>query len=87
MLAVAGYVGGFGRPARWTALLAAVLMAAAAFSFFIYFERANTSFFNRAVSAADLPAELTRWASWHWGRTAASLGALCAALLSFARVG
>src|SRR5882724_2414577 len=22
---------------------------------------------NRAVSAADLPAELTRWASWHWG--------------------
>jgi hypothetical protein len=76
-----------GRPGRWTALLAAVLMAAAAFSFFIYFERANTSFFNRAVNAADLPAELTRWASWHWGRTAASLGALGAALLSFARFG
>src|SRR2546428_5389953 len=60
-----------GRPGRWTALLAAVLMAGAAFSFFVYFERANASFFNRAVSAADLPVELTRWASWHWARTAA----------------
>ena len=72
---------------RWTALVAAVLMAAAAFSFFIYFERANTSFFDRAVSEADLPAELTRWTSWHWARTVASLGALGAALLSLARVG
>ena len=51
-----------GRPGRWTALLAAVLVAAAAFSFFIYFGRANTSFSNRAVSAAELLAELTRWA-------------------------
>ena len=48
---------------------------------------ANTSFFDRAVSEADLPAELTRWTSWHRARTAASLGALGAALLSLARVG
>jgi len=76
-----------GRPGRWTALLAALLMVVAVSSFFVYFERANTSFFNRTVSAGDLPEELTRWASWHWARTGASLGALGAAVLSLARVG
>jgi hypothetical protein len=74
-----------GHPGRWTAVVAALSMIAAALSFPLYFERANASFSNRTVSAADLPAELTRWAAWHWARTAASLGALAAALLSLSR--
>lgn len=76
-----------GQPGRWTAVAAAALMAVAASSFFVYFKRANESFARGGSSEADLPAELTRWASWHRSRTAVSLGALAAALLSLARIG
>jgi hypothetical protein len=75
------------RSGRWTALTAAVLMVVAALSFFVYFKSANSSFVTAGMSAADLAVELARWARWHWGRTAVSLAALGAALLSLARVG
>jgi len=89
LLAIAAALAGLwaGQPGRWTALVAAVLMVVAASSFFVYFERANASFSGRTSSAADLPEELTRWARWHWARTAVALGALTAALLSLARIG
>ena len=69
-----------GHPGRWRALLAAAFMLSAVATFFLYFARANASF--TAASTANLPAELHRWAQWHWGRTGLSLGALAAALLS-----
>jgi uncharacterized membrane protein len=74
-----------GRPGRWAAVAAAVLMLLAVSSFFVYFERANESFAARSLSAAELPAELARWATWHGARTVVSLAALAAALLSVAR--
>ena len=74
-----------GRPGRWSSLVAALLMIAAAASFFVYFKSANASFANRTLSAAGLPAELARWGAWHWARTVVSLGAFAAALLSLAR--
>jgi Domain of unknown function (DUF1772) len=74
-----------GRPGRWAALVAAILMVVAASTFFVYFERANASFHHREVTAADLPAQLARWAKWHWARTAISFGALAAALVSLVR--
>ncbi len=89
LLAIAAAVAALwaGVPGRWTALVAAALMAAAAVSFPVYFERANASFAGRTLSVADLPAELRRWANWHGARTIASLGALAAAVLSLADVG
>jgi len=76
-----------GHPGRWAAAVAAALMLLAVSSFFVYFGRANASFAAGAVRAADLPAELARWAAWHWVRTGLSLGALASALLSLRRVG
>jgi hypothetical protein len=71
-------------PLTWLAGLLALLAVS---SFFVYFGRANASFAAGAVRAADLPAELARWAAWHWVRTGLSLGALASALLSLRRVG
>jgi Domain of unknown function (DUF1772) len=71
-----------GHPGRWPALAAAVLMALAAASFFVYFERANATFASRTVGEGELAAELRRWAAWHWARTVVSLVALAAALAS-----
>ena len=70
---------------RWFALVAAVLVVAVVLMFSLYFHQANASFAAATIGAQDLPAELDRWARWHWARTALSLGALAAALLSLRR--
>jgi hypothetical protein len=72
---------------RWGALLAAMLSAAFVLTFPLYFQRANASFAAATVAADELPAELLRWATWHWARTALGVAALTAALLSLRRVG
>jgi len=76
-----------GQPGRWAALAAAALMVLAVASFFAYFGRANASFSSATVKVTDLPAELARWATWHWVRTGLSVGALLAALQALRRSG
>ncbi|MEM7548036.1 MAG: hypothetical protein AAF363_00065 [Bacteroidota bacterium] len=37
-------------------------------SYFLYFKKANRSFFNRSISDEALPSALKKWGVWHWGR-------------------
>lgn len=73
------------RAGRWLALLAAVLSFVAVATFFLYFGQANANFSSASIEASQLPAELTRWATWHWLRTAISCAAFAAALLSLVK--
>ena len=76
-----------GHPSRWLALLAATLLVAVVSTFYLYFQKANASFAPASLSIAEVGAELTRWAAWHWWRTGLSLAALAVALLSLWHVG
>lgn len=76
-----------GSPGRVGALVAAGLIVVVVSTFFVYFGRANTSFAEASLKEADLPAELARWATWHWARTGLSLAALAAAVDSIRRLG
>lgn len=70
------------RPLSSASAVAAVLALVILSTYFLYFQRANASFAEASISHAALPAELTRWASWHWFRTAVGLVALASALLA-----
>jgi len=74
-------------PGRWPAVGAAGLMIVAVLMFPAYFQQANARFAAAITPPADLPAELARWATWHWVRTAIAGGALVAALLALRRGG
>lgn len=69
-----------GHPRRWPAGVAAVLSVVVVSTFFLYFQEANASFAAATIGAEDVPAELGRWARWHWLRTGVSLVAFAAAL-------
>jgi hypothetical protein len=71
-------------PGRWSAALAAALALATLSMFFVYFRDANARFSAASVPAPELPAELARWARWHWTRTGLSLAALGAGMLALA---
>lgn len=71
-----------GHSGRWLALVAAALSAVVVSTYFVYFQRVNAGFAAATIGAEVLPAELGRWSSWHWLRTALSGAALAAALLS-----
>ena len=67
-----------GHPRRWAAVIAATLAITAIAMFFLYFEHANSTFSAASLSPTALPAELTRWATWHWTRTALAAAAVIA---------
>jgi hypothetical protein len=69
------------RPARRWFVGAALLALAVLASFPIYFRDVNASFETGAIGVDRLPAELGRWAAWHWGRTMLGLLAFALALL------
>lgn len=71
-----------GHPGRWAAATAAVLSIVVVTTFFVYFQGANARFAAASIRAEDIPAELARWAAWHWWRTGFSVAALAAALRS-----
>ena len=64
---------------RRAAAVAAGLSVVAMSMFFVYFRAANASF---SAGTAELPAELARWAAWHWARTGLSVAALAAAVIA-----
>jgi len=71
-----------GHPLTSASVVAAVLALVILSTYVLYFRRANASFADGSITPAALPAELARWASWHWFRTAIGLVALAAALLA-----
>ena len=68
---------------RSTASVAAAALSLVMLStYFLYFQRANASFATASITPEALPAELGRWAAWHWFRTVVGFAALGAALLA-----
>ena len=65
--------------ARWL-VVAAVLAAAVAAVYPLYFTSANAALAGGALGASEITAELQRWRIWHWVRTAAGVLAFLAAL-------
>lgn len=63
-------------------VVAAALALVVLSTYPLYFQRANASFAAASISHQDLPAELARWAGWHWFRTVVGLVALASALLA-----
>lgn len=70
------------RPLTWASVVAAVLTLLILSTYGLYFRRANASFADASLTHEALPAELARWAAWHWFRTIIGLVALAAALLA-----
>lgn len=53
-------------------------------TYFLYFEKANNSFVDRALCDEELSLELDRWGAWHWGRIFFELIAFVCALVLLA---
>jgi hypothetical protein len=70
------------RPMSSASVVAAVLSLVILSTYGLYFKRANASFADASITPEALPAELARWAAWHWFRTVIGLVALAAALLA-----
>jgi hypothetical protein len=70
------------RPLRFASVVAAALALVILSTYALYFQRANASFAAASIPHQALPAELARWASWHWFRTVVGLVALASALLA-----
>jgi hypothetical protein len=63
-------------------VVAAVLALVILSTYGLYFRRANASFAEASITHEALPAELARWASWHWFRTTIGLVALAISLVA-----
>jgi hypothetical protein len=70
------------RSPSYASVVAAVLALVILSTYGLYFRRANASFAEGSVTYEALPAELARWAAWHWFRTIVGLLALASALLA-----
>ena len=70
------------RPLSSVSVVAAVLALVILSTYGLYFRRANASFAEASITHEALPAELARWAAWHWFRTAIGLVALASSLLA-----
>jgi hypothetical protein len=70
------------RPSSAAAAATAALSLVILSTYFLYFQRANASFAAASIPHEALPAELARWAAWHWFRTVVGFAALASALLA-----
>ena len=61
-------------------VVAALFTLAVLGMFPLYFQEVNASFEAATIAPGDVPAELARWAAWHWVRTAMALAAFASAL-------
>jgi hypothetical protein len=64
------------------AMAAAVLACSLVAIYLLYFKSANDAFMRHAVSAADLPNTLARWATWHRARVLVCLAAFGLSLVT-----
>ena len=67
---------------RWFFVVAAVLMVGIVLMFPLYFQGANASFSAASLAPDPLAAELTRWGSLHWVRTALAFVAFALAVFA-----
>jgi len=81
-VALAGAATLSAHPVRGIAVLCAGIGLAILAGFFAYFKDANARFAAGTIPVAELPAELVRWARWHWARTLLALVAFAAVLAS-----
>ncbi|MET0335772.1 MAG: hypothetical protein ABW190_16005 [Rhizobacter sp.] len=70
------------RPLASASVVAGAISLVILSTYGLYFRRANASFAEASITHEALPAELARWAAWHWFRTAIGLVALAASLLA-----
>ena len=70
------------RPHSTAAVATAALSLVILSTYFLHFQRANASFAAAGIPHDALPAELARWAAWHWFRTLVGFAALASALLA-----
>lgn len=63
---------------------AAILALGVLLAFPLYFQKANSSFERASLAEDELPAELRRWAQWHWVRTVLATAAFGVSLLAIA---
>lgn len=61
---------------------AAGLSIAVLVLFFVYFQAVNSSFVAGTIALDAVPAELSRWGTWQWVRTACGTGAFVAGALA-----
>ena len=67
---------------RSPSFVAAALLTVGVLAVFpLYFQDVNASFEKATIAPGDVPAELGRWAEWHWTRTALAIAAFAAAVL------
>ena len=62
--------------------VAATLTVSVLAAFPLYFRRVNASFAEGTIPAERVPAELGRWARWHWFRVALAIGGFATAVLA-----
>jgi hypothetical protein len=65
-------------------VLASMLSLLVLLSFPLYFQRVNASFAAATIPPDEVPAELARWARWHWVRVALGTGAFLASIAAAA---
>ncbi|MEL6674391.1 MAG: hypothetical protein AAFR61_19440 [Bacteroidota bacterium] len=53
---------------QWLSFVLAGSSIAFFSTFFLYFKKANQGFTDRSIPDEALPAELSNWGHWHWGR-------------------
>jgi hypothetical protein len=71
------------RPGAMMAVVSAALIAAVIVMYFVHFRGTNARFFAGTVPADAVAGELSRWAAWHWVRTALGIGAFAAGLAAW----
>lgn len=73
---------GYGRrPGRSLLIVSAVLTLAVLAAFPLYFQDVNARFAAGTIARDSVATELTRWAWWHWLRTAIGASAFVVAIL------
>lgn len=73
---------GVAAPRSLSAIAAATLTCSLVAIYLLFFKAANEAFERKAVPAADLPAALARWASWHRARVLVCLTAFGLSLVT-----
>ncbi len=68
-------------------IASAVLAVAVLLVYPLYFQGVNAGFAAGTTPSDQMPAELARWAAWHWARTTIGIAAFAAAVLGVRATG
>ena len=64
-------------------LIASVCIIASMAVFPLYFLHTNSAFIAQSIPLDEVPAEMSRWFSWHWSRVATPIIAMLCGLIGF----